>query len=125
MIDCSNVYIAKSTVCDGIGCFAKIEFQKDDIIEIGIASIIKNCDGNENPHLFTWSDDIPNKTWAITSGCAPYYNCSKKPNVKMIRDFKYNIFKIMALHDIEADSELFHTYKSINWRKCFSTIKNL
>tara|TARA_B110000046_G_C13017365_1_gene409471 strand:+ start:145 stop:522 length:378 start_codon:yes stop_codon:yes gene_type:complete len=125
MIDCANVYISNSTVCEGIGCFAKIEFQKDDIIEIGIATIMTNCDGNENPHLFTWSNDMPNNTWAITSGCAPYYNCTKDPNIRMIRDFKKNTFSFIALQNINKDDELFHTYKSINWRKCFSNIKNL
>ena len=125
MVDSANVYIANSTVCDGFGAFAKNDFLKDTIIEIGIATVLTNCNGHENPHLFTWSDDLPNNTWASTSGCAAFYNQSNTPNVKMIRNFASNTFQFITLRDIKQNEELFHTYKSIKWRKCFAPIKNL
>ena len=40
---------------------------------------LKNVDGNENPHLHTWSED--RKTWAC-SGCLAHYNHSETPNMK-------------------------------------------
>lgn len=125
MVDCSNVYVANSKICNGYGAYSKISFKKDDIIETGISNILTNCNGHENQHLFTWSDDIPNKTWAMTSGCATFYNTSNTPNVKMVRDFTTNTYQFVALEDIKKDVELFHTYKSIKWRECFDSIKNL
>ena len=125
MVDCSNVYVKNSTVCDGLGAFAKTDFSKDDIIETGIAMVLKNCNGHENPHLFTWSDDIPNTSWAMTSGCATFYNSSNNANVKMVRDFNTNTYKFIALKKINKDDELFHLYKSINWRECFDSIRHL
>tara|TARA_B110000908_G_scaffold172344_1_gene239202 strand:- start:4276 stop:4653 length:378 start_codon:yes stop_codon:yes gene_type:complete len=125
MVDCSKVYVANSGICDGYGVFSKINFKTNAIIETGISKILTNCNGHENPHLFTWSDDIPNKIWAMTSGCATFYNTSNTPNVKMIRNFATNTYQFVALTNIQKDTELFHTYKSINWRKCFDTIKNL
>lgn len=124
-MDCSKVFI-KPTIKNHIkmnGVFSKEPIKKGDIIEYGIASII-NADGNKNPHLFTWSDDIPNTTWAALSGCAPYYNTSLEPNCKVIRDFENNTFKIIALNDIEKEEELTHTYKSLNWRTCFQDLNS-
>ena len=123
MVDCSNVYVKKSTVCDGFGAFSKNAIQKDEIIETGIARILTNCDGNENPVVFTWSDDVPNTTWAVCSGCAMFYNTSYIPNTYMVRDFDKNTFVIRASCDIESDTELFHKYKSIEWRSCFNPLK--
>ena len=125
MVDCSNVYVTTSTVCDGLGAFSKIEFQVDDVIETGISLILNNTNGHENPHVFTWSDTIPNTSWAMTSGCATFYNSSNSPNVKMLRDFTNNTYKFVALRNIKKDEELLHTYKSIRWRKCFDAIKDL
>ena len=122
---CNNVYINKSTVCDGFGAFAGCDFLQGDTIEYGLAKVLTNCNGHENPVLFTWSDDIPNKTWASTSGCASYYNTSSQPNCKIIRDFTNNTFTIIATRDIQAEEELFHTYKSLQWRECFSDIRHV
>ena len=128
IVDCSNVYINRSTLCKDIifdGAFAKNKINKGEIVEKGIVRLLSdNFDGNSCPYVFTWSDDIPNKKWAITSGMAMFYNTSKdNPNVKMERNFKNNTFKIIALKNINKDDELFHTYKSLNWRKCFSDLR--
>ncbi len=125
LVNCSNVYVSKSTVCDGEGSFAKKDFEEGEIVEIGIARVLENCDGNENPVLFTWSDQLPNKRWAFCSGCAPFYNCRKSANCQMIRDFTNNSFIIKALQEIKAGDELFHTYKSLEWRECFRDIRNV
>lgn len=123
MINCEKVYVNNSTICDGYGVFAKTKIKKGELVENGIARILTNCDGNENPHIFTWSDDIPNKTWAFLSGCATFYNSSQSPNVIVNRDFINNTFTIIAIEDINENDELFHTYKSIEWRECFKNIK--
>lgn len=123
-IDCKNVYLKESSINSSFdGVFANLDFKKGDIIEKGIVRII-NIDGNYNPHVFTWSDDIPNKTWAIGSGFSTFYNTSLNPNTKMNRDFKNNSFTIEAVCDISKGDELTHRYKSLNWRTCFKELNN-
>ena len=123
-IDCSKVYLKESSINSSFdGVFGNQDFKKGDIIEVGIVRIV-NIDGNYNPHVFTWSDNIPNKTWAIGSGCSTFYNTSLTPNTKMNRNFDNNTFTIEAISDISKDQELFHKYKSLNWRTCFQELNN-
>ena len=75
-------------------------------------------------HVFTWSDKIPNKTWAIGSGCSTFYNTSLTPNTKMNRNFDNNTFTIEAITNISKGEELFHKYKSLKWRTCFQELNN-
>ena len=125
LVNCDKVYVNNSTVCDGYGAFARNNIKQGELIESGIARVLTNCNGHENPVVFTWSNDIPNTTWAMASGCAPFYNSSNNANSKMIRDFNDNTFTIIATRNIEQDEELFHTYKSLQWRECFSDIRSL
>jgi len=124
-INCENVYVTNSTVCDELGAFAKCDFVTDEVIEIGVAKVLTNCDGHENPLVFTWSEEIPNTTWAMVSGCAMFYNASNSPNTILTRDFHNNTFSIRAAQPIKAGEELFHTYKSLKWRKCFHKIRDV
>ena len=118
-VNCQKVYITQSTINPSFdGAFAAQDIKKGDVIEEGIARVI-DIDGHINPYVFTWSDEIPNKTWAIGSGCSTFYNTSLTPNTKMLRDFENNSFKIIALRDIAQNEELTHTYKSLSWRTCF------
>ena len=122
-MDCSLVYL-EETEKNGIkmnGVFSRNEFKKGELIEYGIAAIV-NANGNENPHFFTWSDTIPNKTWAMCSGASPFYNTSLDANTEMKRDFVNNSFQIIAKKDIKKDEELTHQYKSLTWRTCFSEL---
>ena len=129
-ICCSNVHVRTSTLSkeDTIfdGAFANKDFKKNELIEYGIVRLLPECfEGNDSPFVFTWSNDIPNTKWAMTSGCAMFYNTSlKEPNVRMDRNFDDNTFKIVALRDIQQNEELFHTYKSLKWRKCFQDIRD-
>lgn len=67
-------------------------------------------DGNTCPYIFTWSLEIPNKTWGMASGCAPFYNTCKEgtANTRMVRFFDEDRFEIYANRDIEKDEELLH-----------------
>ena len=125
-IDCSNVYVSESSISDNmLGAFAKFDFKEGDLIERGLVKRLdKSFDGMNNPHVFTWSDNIPNKTWAFGSGCATFYNTSKTPNTKMIRHFDEDKFEIYACKDINKGEELTHKYKSLQWRTCFSELSN-
>ena len=128
---CSNVYVDTSTFSTEEnkfdGAFAKIDFKEGDIVEWGVVRVLpEGFDGNESPFVFTWSDELPNKTWGMASGCATFYNTSiKDTNVKMNRDFVNNTFTIVATRDIKANEELLHTYKSLQWRTCFQDIKKI
>ena len=128
-VNCNNVYINVSSICkDFDGAFAKKDFKKGELVEFGIVRILpEGFDGHISPHVFTWSDDNPNTTWAMGSGCATYYNTANNDNanVKFIRYYKDLKFEIVALRDIKKNEELFHTYKSLQWRKCFNSIKGI
>jgi SET domain-containing protein len=119
-IDCDKVYVDNSKF--GFGVFASQHIKKGEVVEKGIMVRLNNVDGNENPHLFTWSDD--RKTWALGSGCLPFYNhTDNDPNVKKIGDLKNDTMVVVALRDIEKGEELLSTYYSAKWRKCFKDLK--
>ena len=117
-VDCSKVHVKNGKY--GYGAFAAVDCKKGEIIETGVMMRLKNVDGNENPHLFTWSDD--RKVWASGSGCLPFYNHSNKPNIRKIGDLKNNLLKVVALKDIKKDDELVGTYLSRKWRECFKDL---
>ncbi len=120
LVNCSKVYVDKSQY--GYGVFAKKDLVLGEIIETGLMMRMNNVDGNENPHLFTWSDD--RKTWAAGSGCLPYYNhTSGEPNMKKHGDLIGDTMVVVALRDIKPGEELVSQYYSASWRKCFSDLK--
>ena len=92
-------------------------------MEYGIARVVP-FDGNKNTHLFTWSDEIPNTTWAILSGVAMFINTNKEElcNCELFRNFSLNTFKVHATRDIQKGEELFHLYKSLSFRRCFQEL---
>ena len=61
-------------------------------------------DGNKCQECFTWSTERPNKTWAMGSGCSPYYNThsTKNANTRMVRYFEEDRFEIFAKGDVKA-----------------------
>lgn len=101
----------------GWGVFTENFIPKDTLIERCIMCRLVNVDGNENPHLYTWSDD--RKTWAAGSGLSPFYNYSENPNIQKKGDLPNDILEIYALRDIKAGEQLCNTYFSKEWRKCF------
>ena len=119
-IDCSRVYVGRGE--HGYGVFARQGISKGEVIEKGLMYRLVNVDGNENPHLFTWSDD--RKVWAGGSGCLPFYNHSSIPNIKKCGDLVNDTITVFALRDIEKDEELTNTYFSSEWRTCFGDLKN-
>ena len=121
LVDCSKVYVKKSCIeSAGVGVYSKKFIKKNSLIEKGLVRRI-DFDGNKSPYLFTWSED---KTiWAFGSGCSTFYNTGKDPNTKMVRFFDEDRFEIYALRDIQANEELTHLYKSLEWRECFQSLK--
>lgn len=110
------------------GAFAAVDFKAGDLIEKGVVRRLPDgFDGHTCQFIFTWSTARPNKTWAMASGCAPYYNTCKEgtSNTKMVRDFENDTFEIFAVNDIPKDEELLHTYISLGWRKCFSELNDI
>mmetsp|Transcript_15168 Transcript_15168/g.39976 ORF Transcript_15168/g.39976 Transcript_15168/m.39976 type:complete len:150 (+) Transcript_15168:34-483(+) len=120
LIDCSKVTVLADAY-GGAGAFAACDIVKGDVVEYGIVRVLTNCDGNENPYVFTWSDQVPNTTWATGSGASTYYNTGpeESANTHMTRDFANNSFVITATKDISEGDELLHVYKSKAWRTCF------
>ena len=119
IFNCDKIYLDKDSY-GGYGVFAKKNILKDEIVEKGLMMRMVNVDGNENPHLFTWSDD--RTIWATGSGLLNYYNHSDNPNIKKVGDIKKDTMHIVALQNIKKGDELCNTYMSIKWRKCFLSI---
>ena len=135
-VDCSKVFVDISKLSTPnnrfYGAFAKVNINKGELVEKGIMRRLcdndNTFDGMNNEHVFTWSDDIPNKTWAFGSGCSTFYNSGleSQVNTKMIRYYNNDEFEIYASKFINAGDELTHTYKSLSWRDAFSPLyKNL
>jgi len=101
----------------GWGVFTNLPINKGDLIEKAIMYRIYNVDGNENPHLFTWSDD--RKVWAGGTGLTPFYNHSENPNIIKKGILDKDILEIYAARDIKSGEELVGKYYSKKWRKCF------
>jgi len=116
-VDCSNVCVQKGKY--GYGVFAGKDFKAGEVIEKGVMCRMVNVDGNENHHLFTWSDD--RKIWASGSGCLPFYNHSDTPNIVKKGDLINDLMTIYALVDIKKGDELVNTYFSKQWRACFQS----
>eukprot|EP01049_Picozoa_sp_SAG25_P004866 SAG25_NODE_317_length_9961_cov_5.088724_10_plen_195_part_00 len=125
MVDCSKVCV-KADAWGGAGAFAAVDIAEGEVVEKGIARVLTNCDGNHNPYVFTWSDEVPNETWALGSGCSTFYNTceASNSNTHMERDFLSKSFVITATKDINAGDELLHVYKSKQWRACFRDALN-
>jgi len=121
LIDCSNI-IVRQTIHKGLGAFARNKIPKGKLVEKGIIRRI-DYDGNENPYLFTWSDN--KDVWGFASGCATFYNTSKDPNTIVNRYYDGDRFEIYAIKDIDKNEELTHIYKSLEWRKCFSDLREM
>lgn len=134
-VDCSKVYVDTSqfSTPDNLfyGAFAKVDIKKGELVEKGIMKRLsdnnnKVFDGMNNQFVFTWSDDIPNYTWAFGSGCSTFYNSGleSETNTNMIRYFNEDRFEFYATKDIKAGDELTHTYKSLQWRNVFVPLYN-
>ena len=117
-IDCHKVYVDASP--HGLGVFADVDLEEGEVVEVGVMYRLNNVDGNENPHLFTWSDD--RKTWAGGSGCLPFYNHSDEPNIKKIGDLPNDNMEIIALRNINKGEELLSKYFSSEWSSCFKNL---
>ena len=122
-MDWHKVFLNESQICQGLGAFANQNINNGDLIEYGVARVLNNVDGHENPILFHRSDTIPNQNWALLFGCAHFYNTSLNPNTEVIRDFQNNTFKIKAIQQIKKGDELTHRYKSFKSEKWFSDLK--
>jgi hypothetical protein len=129
-VDCSKVYIDVSSFSTPEnkfdGAFANFNIINGELVEKGLMRRLsdnknKAFDGMKNPFVFTWSNDLPNYTWAFASGCAAFYNSGleNQSNTRMVRYFDEDRFEIYATKDIVVGDELTHTYKSLEWREAF------
>ena len=112
-VDCSKVMVYTSTFSSPgnqfDGAFAKVDISNGDLVECGLMRRLsdnehRTFDGMKNSHVFTWSDDIPNHTWAFASGCTSFYNTGleNQTNTRMERFFIKDRFEIYATKDILA-----------------------
>lgn len=72
---------------------------------------------------YTFKTNTNTNTRAFSSGCAAFYNTSLTPNTSMTRIFDEDRFEIHAVKDIEANEELTHKYKSLEWRSCWTDLR--
>ena len=134
-VDCTKVYVDTSlfsTSCRQFdGAFALVDIARGELVEKGIMqrlsdNVNNTFDGANNSYVFTWSEEIPNHTWAFPSGCAAFYNTGldADTNTRMMRFMSEDRFEIYAKRDISAGEELTHTYKSLQSRKAFAGLYN-
>ncbi|CAJ1415110.1 unnamed protein product, partial [Effrenium voratum] len=123
LVDCSKVE-AKPDAYGGVGVYATKPIKKGEIVERGLVRRLP-VDGNECPYVFTWSED--GSVWATGSGCSVYVNASLdgNENTGMRRFMDEDRFEVYALRDIAVGEEITHLYKSIEWRKCFTDLKQI
>jgi hypothetical protein len=126
---CPDVIVKTSTFSTDTnkfdGAFARRDFKKGELIEKGIMRRLPpSFDGNSNPHVFTWSNERPNKVWGMPSGCAFFYNTNNEENSNTLfqRFFDEDKFEVYAKRDIKKGEELTHTYLSLQWRDAFVDI---
>ena len=50
------------------------------------------------------------------------FQCADDPNCVMFRYFEEDRFEVYAIKDIAMGDELLHTYRSLQWRKCFADL---
>jgi len=133
-VDCSKVSIQESTFSTPTnkmdGAFANVDIMKGELVEKGIVRRIgdrdnRAIDGMKCPYVFTWSDEVPNHTWALGSGCSTFYNSAldKDANTTLTRFYDEDRFEIYATRDIKMGEELTHTYKSLEWRDVFESLR--
>ena len=129
-VDCSKVAIRESTFATPTnkfdGAFATTDIEKGELVEKGIVRRIsdnenKALDGTKCAHVLTWSNDRPNHTWAIGSGCVTFYNAATpdRANTRLTRFYDDDRYEIHATRDIKAGKELTQAYKSLEWREVF------
>ena len=62
------------------------------MVECGIVRLLPepfNC--HQSSYVFTWSNDIQNKKWAMLYGCETFYNTGiERANVRVDRNFYDN-----------------------------------
>jgi len=130
-VDCSKVYVADSkysTPDDQFdGAFAAVDIEVGELVERGVMRRLPGLDGMNNQFVFTWSDEIPNNTWAAGSGCAAFYNTGLPGdcNTEMKRFFDEDRFEIWAVKAISKGEELSHSYKSLAWRSVFMPLHDI
>jgi len=104
---------------NGWGVYCNNDIKSGELIERAIMYRLKNVDGNENPHLFTWSDD--RTVWAGGTGFSPFYNHSNDPNIIKKGDLDNDVLEYYAGRNIKKGEELVGAYFSKRWRTCFKS----
>lgn len=117
----NGIYLDKNKY--GYGVYATKDFNPGDVIEYAPIYRLKNCDGNENPHFFTWGHDEAGPIWVAATGFFPFYNHSFDPNVETIRHYDLDMMGMVAIKKIEKGDELCHQYRSAAWRKVFQDLR--
>jgi len=123
LMDCSKVLVVQGDY--GASARAAVDIAEGEMVEFGIVRRLDGLDGMKNEYVFTWSDDIPNTTWALGSGCATFYDTEvpEKSNTHMTRFFDEDRFEIHATRPIKKGEALTHTYKSLKWRGCWDELR--
>ena len=128
-IDQSRVVCRESLIVPGEnGVFAVGDIKKGDIVEWGVAVVIRNANIHDTDKLYTWTsfDRTAKASVATVSGCGLFYNTlGDKSNTRCVPYHKEKRFEVYALEDIKAGTELTFRYDSMNWREGMQEIKGI
>ena len=105
----------------GRGVFAKIDIQKDTIIDIAYVVPIPNKDYNKirktilYNYCYIWEDPehMPAFRNAITLSISQFINHSFEPNVKYLYDYENKAIEFSAIRDITKGEEILVNYNGL------------
>jgi SET domain-containing protein len=105
----------------GRGVFAKIDIQKDTIIDIAYVVPIPNKDYSKirktilYNYCYIWEDPehMPAFRNAITLSISQFINHSFEPNVKYLYDYENKAIEFSAVRDITKGEEILVNYNGL------------
>ncbi len=111
-------YISKKK---GKGVFAKINIEKDTVIDIAHVVPIPNKDYKKIRktvlfnYCYIWEDPEHNPEFknAITLSISQFINHSYEPNVRYLYDYKLKVMEFSAVRDIAKGEEILVNYNGL------------
>jgi len=123
LVYCSKLF-ATADEHGGVGVFAAVPIKQGELIERGVVKRLP-LDGHDSTNVFTWSED--RSVWATSTGVCSFYNAAltEPANTEMMRHFDDDTFEVYAKRDISANEQVTHSYRSIDWRRCFAPLREM
>ena len=101
----------------GLGVFARRPFDQDEVIEIAPVIVVITADQvpliEGTPimeYYYYWGADL--KSAAIVGGFGSFYNHSRQPKARIVREHERGRLLVVALQHIRAGEEITFDYRA-------------